>query len=110
MKPTIRLWIQNSAGCRTKLYNGSLGMQADRGSKFPVEAINAGMTGSSATLIYCGVEKGPDSLMLHLCGILLHPLISKRNGSGLMILNCLQKKSMAVINTSGVAKKVYKFQ
>ncbi|HFZ1002448.1 TPA: ATP-dependent Clp protease proteolytic subunit [Klebsiella aerogenes] len=44
-------------------------MQAVRGSKFPVETINAGMTGSSATLIYCGAEKRstlPDaSFMLH---------------------------------------------
>ncbi|MGU9756284.1 ATP-dependent Clp protease proteolytic subunit [Serratia marcescens] len=62
----IRIFITSFGG---SMESGYLGMQAVRGSKIPVETINAGMTGSSATLIYCGTEKRstlPEaSFMLH---------------------------------------------
>lgn len=62
----IRIFITSFGG---SMESGYLGMQAVRGSKIAVETINAGMTGSSATLIYCGAEKRstlPDaSFMLH---------------------------------------------
>lgn len=63
---SIKLFISSFGG---SMESGYLAYQAIKGSKIPVEAINAGMTASSATLIYCGAQKRytfPDaSFMLH---------------------------------------------
>jgi Protease subunit of ATP-dependent Clp proteases len=63
---SIKLFISSFGG---SMESGYLAYQAIKGSKTPVEAINAGMTASSATLVYCGAQKRytfPDaSFMLH---------------------------------------------
>ncbi|HEJ7122187.1 ATP-dependent Clp protease proteolytic subunit [Serratia marcescens] len=63
---SIKLFISSFGG---SMESGYLAYQAVKGSKIPVETINAGMTASSATLVYCGAPKRytfPDaSFMLH---------------------------------------------
>lgn len=63
---SIKLFISSFGG---SMESGYLAYQAIKGSKIPVETINAGMTASSATLVYCGAQKRytfPDaSFMLH---------------------------------------------
>ncbi|MFK3914785.1 ATP-dependent Clp protease proteolytic subunit [Enterobacter cancerogenus] len=63
---SIKLFITSFGG---SMESGYLAYQAIKGSKVPVETINAGMTASSATLVYCGAQKRytfPDaSFMLH---------------------------------------------
>lgn len=63
---SIKIFISSFGG---SMESGYLAMQAIKGSKIPVETINAGMTGSSATLLYCGAQKrftlAESSFMLH---------------------------------------------
>ena len=63
---SIKLFISSFGG---SMESGYLAYQAIKGSKIPVEAINAGMTASSATLVYCGAQKrftfSDASFMLH---------------------------------------------
>lgn len=63
---SIKLFISSFGG---SMESGYLAYQAIKGSKIPVEAINAGMTASSATLVYCGAQKRytfqDASFMLH---------------------------------------------
>lgn len=67
---SIKLFITSFGG---SMESGYLAMQAVKGSKIPVEAINAGMTASSATLIYCGARK---RLALPESSFMLHPAAS----------------------------------
>lgn len=51
---TIKLYINSPGG---SMDSGYLAYQAIKESRIPVETINAGITASSATLIYCGAQK-----------------------------------------------------
>jgi len=51
---SIKLYISSFGG---SMESGYLGYQAIKASTIPVETINAGITGSAATLLYCGAKK-----------------------------------------------------
>lgn len=50
----IKLYISSFGG---SMESGYLAYQAIKASAIPVETINAGITGSAATLLYCGAKK-----------------------------------------------------
>lgn len=67
---SIKIFITSFGG---SMESGYLAMQAIKGSNIPVETINAGMTASSATLLYCGAKK---RFTLHDASFMLHPAAS----------------------------------
>lgn len=66
----IKLYINSAGG---NMESGYLAYQAIKASTVPVETINAGMSASSATLMFCGAQKRyslPEaSFMLHPAGL-----------------------------------------
>jgi len=66
----IKLYINSFGGSMESAYIAS---QAVQGSKIPIEAINAAMTASSATLIYCSAKK---RYAFQESSFLLHPAAS----------------------------------
>lgn len=67
---SIKLYISSFGG---SMESGYIAYQAIKGSIIPIETINAGMTASSATLLYCGAKHRytfPDA------SFILHPAAS----------------------------------
>lgn len=64
---SIKLYINSYGG---SIESGYLAMASIQNSTIPIETINAGMTGSAATLLYCGAKK---RYALPLATFMLHP-------------------------------------
>ncbi|MBL0881069.1 ATP-dependent Clp protease proteolytic subunit [Serratia ureilytica] len=99
---SIKLYITSFGG---SMESGYLAMQAIKGSTIPVEAINAGMTGSSATLMYCGAQK---RYALPLASFMLHPAATPNIKSEWIRPNDLELMKKDVDDGNNYFRNVYK--
>ncbi|OWF87176.1 hypothetical protein B4916_21935 [Yersinia intermedia] len=70
----IFLYINSSGG---DMDSGYMAYEAVRNSTIPIVTVNASMTGSSATMIYCGAK---ERLMMSGAYFLLHPAATANKG------------------------------
>ncbi|KAF6685125.1 MULTISPECIES: ATP-dependent Clp protease proteolytic subunit [Pantoea] len=97
----ISLYINSFGG---DMEAGYMGGQAVRGSRIPIKTINAAMTGSAATLIYCS---GAQRETLPSATFLIHPAASQNIQSNYLKKNEVILLSRDIDNVSKLFRDTY---
>lgn len=97
----ISLYINSFGGDIEAAYMGG---EAVRGSKIPIKTINAAMTGSAATLIYCAAARRDT---LPSATFLIHPAASQNIQSNFLKKSEVDLLSRDIENASRVIRDAY---
>lgn len=97
----ISLYINSFGGDIEAAYMGG---EAVKGSKIPIKTINAAMTGSAATLIYCAAARRET---LPSATFLIHPAASQNIQNNYLKKNEVDLLSRDIENASSVIRDAY---
>ncbi|WP_312242824.1 ATP-dependent Clp protease proteolytic subunit [Pantoea sp.] len=98
----IKLYINSGGG---EMEAGYAAAQAVKGSRIPVKTINASITGSSATLIYCAAEK---RATLASATFYIHSASIGNSGMNYLQPNHINDLKKNVNNANEIFRDVYK--